>query len=123
MMAQSFKEFFITFAARVFMTCCEHGATINNFFPSFMIGLSMFSIISMLFISASETSICTSSMIHSSFFWLFTNKGEEYPLSILRPLVVSNDVSLPCDFSTVTIPFLPTELYVLAITSPTSCHY
>ena len=30
MMAQSFKEFFITFAARVFMTCCEHGATINN---------------------------------------------------------------------------------------------
>ena len=33
-MAQSFKLFFITFAARVFMTCCEQGATINNFFPS-----------------------------------------------------------------------------------------
>ena len=55
MMAQSFRLFFITFAARVFMTCCEQGATINNFFPSLIIGLSIFSMTSMLFISASDT--------------------------------------------------------------------
>ena len=119
-MAQSFKLFFITFAARVFMTCCEQGATISNFFPSLIIGFNILSMTSMLFISASETKICTSSMIHSSFFWLFINSGDEYPLSTFKPLVVSKLVSAPWDFSTVTIPFLPTLLYVSAIIFPTS---
>ena len=117
-MAQSFKLFFITFAARVFMTLPEQGATISNFFPSLIIGFSIFSITSMLFISASETRICTSSMTHSSFLWLFINSGDEYPLSIFRPLVVSKLVSAPWAFSTVTIPFFPTAKYVLAIISP-----
>ena len=119
-MAQSFKLFFITFAARVFMTCCEQGATISNFFPSLIIGFNILSMTSMLFISASETRICTSSMIHSSFFWSLINRGDEYPLSIFNPFVVSNPVSAPWAFSTVTIPFLPTLLYVSAIIFPTS---
>ena len=118
-MAQSFKLFFMTFAARVFITFCEHGATINNFFPWFIIGFSMLSMDSMLLISASDTSTFTSSSIHSSFLWLFINSGDEYPLSIFRPLVVSKLVSAPWDFSTVTIPFLPTLLYVSAIIFPT----
>ena len=94
-MAQSFKLFFITFAARVFMTCCEQGATINNFFPSLIIGFNILSMTSMLFISASETRICTSSMIHSSFFWLFINSGDEYPLSTFKPLVSQSLSQLP----------------------------
>ena len=121
-MAQSFKLFFMTFAARVFITFCEHGATINNFFPWFIIGFSILSMDSMLLISASDTSTCTSSSIHSSFLWLFINSGDEYPLSIFKPLVVSKLVSAPWDFSTVTIPFYPHCYMCQLLFSLPPCH-
>ena len=40
---------------------------------------------------------------------LVTNKGDDHPRSILIPWVVSNVVSEPLAFSTVTMPFLPTS--------------
>ena len=68
-MLQTLMSRFITLAANVLITLPEQGAMISNFFPSEIIGFSMFSIWSTLLISASDTKMCVSSKTHSSFLW------------------------------------------------------
>ena len=80
---------FITFAANVFTTFVLHGAMINNFLFSCMIGFNTFSICKMFDTSASDTKTYTSSMTHSSRLWFVMNRGEVYPLSTFIPFVVS----------------------------------